>query len=85
MKTVQWGVNFSDVLLIQGLYQVRPETPFVPGGEFAGVVTETGEGVKGFKVSDRIACFTPNCGAYSEQVFIYVNRAIPIHPRCYAV
>ena len=34
------GINFPDVLTIQGLYQHRPELPFVPGVEAAGIVTE---------------------------------------------
>ena len=34
------GINFPDVLTIQGLYQHRPELPFVPGLEAAGVVAE---------------------------------------------
>ena len=39
------GVNFPDGLTIQGLYQQKPELPFVPGVEVAGVITELGEGV----------------------------------------
>ena len=41
------GVNFPDVLLIQGLYQVKPPLPFSPGVEVAGVVSEVGEGLRG--------------------------------------
>lgn len=72
------GVNFPDGLLVQGLYQARPETPFVPGGEFSGVVAEIGEGVKGFKVGDRVACFSPSYGGYAEQAVVYANCAIHI-------
>jgi NADPH:quinone reductase len=39
------GVNFVDGLFAQGLYQIKPPVPFVPGGEVAGVVAEVGEGV----------------------------------------
>ncbi len=39
------GVNFPDGLLVQGLYQMKPQTPFVPGMEVAGRVTAVGEGV----------------------------------------
>ena len=38
------GVNFPDVLIIQGKYQSRPELPFAPGAELAGVVAAIGEG-----------------------------------------
>src|ERR1700691_3256776 len=40
------GVNFPDVLLVQGLYQVKPPLPFTPGVEAAGIVTAVGEGVE---------------------------------------
>ena len=41
------GVNFPDTLIIQGKYQFKPEPPFSPGGEVAGVVKAVGEGVTG--------------------------------------
>ena len=41
------GINFPDVLMIQGLYQHRPELPFVPGLEAAGVVAEVAPDVSG--------------------------------------
>lgn len=72
------GVNFPDGLLVQGLYQARPDTPFVPGCEFAGVVEELGPGTTGFNVGDRVACYTPNCGAWAEQVVLYANCALRI-------
>ena len=48
------ALNFPDLLMIQGLYQERPDPPFVPGAEMSGVVTEVGEGVSGFAVGDRV-------------------------------
>ncbi|MDE1993458.1 MAG: NADPH:quinone oxidoreductase family protein, partial [Rhizobiaceae bacterium] len=42
------GVNFPDTLMVQGKYQVRPDRPFVPGAELAGVVEAVGEGVTDF-------------------------------------
>lgn len=39
------GINFPDLLLVRGLYQFKPEPPFVPGGEAAGVVVAVGQGV----------------------------------------
>jgi len=41
-------VNFPDILLIQNKYQFKPELPFSPGSEIAGVVRQVGEGVHGF-------------------------------------
>ena len=39
------GVNFPDALLVKGLYQAKPEVPFIPGLECAGMVEAVGEGV----------------------------------------
>ena len=36
------GVNFPDGLIVQGLYQMKPEVPFIPGNEVAGVISEIG-------------------------------------------
>lgn len=70
------GVNFPDGLLVQGLYQVKPQTPFVPGMELAGTVVEAG-GESGFSVGDRVAAIT-SIGAYAERVKTHKNVVIPI-------
>lgn len=62
------GVNFPDALIIQGKYQFRPEPPFVPGAEVAGVITEVGAGVDQWTVGDRVAAYTPVGGYASEAV-----------------
>ncbi|WP_460445509.1 NADPH:quinone oxidoreductase family protein [Angustibacter aerolatus] len=48
------ALNFPDVLLASGRYQVRPELPFTPGIEVCGTVTALGDGVEGFAVGDRV-------------------------------
>ena len=48
------GVQYVDVLMLAGKYQFRPEPPFIPGGEAAGVVVAVGPGVVDFKVGDRV-------------------------------
>src|SRR6185312_12608190 len=48
------GVNFVDALFVQGQYQIKPPTPFVPGSEVAGRISSVGEGVTDRKVGDRV-------------------------------
>jgi NADPH2:quinone reductase len=60
------GVNFPDILTVQGKYQFKPELPFVPGAEVAGIVTAVGEGVTSHKVGDKVIS-TLQIGGFSEQ------------------
>src|SRR5665213_210115 len=59
------GVNYPDVLIIEDRYQFKPERPFAPGGEIAGVVKSVGEGVTDVKPGDRILANT-GWGALAE-------------------
>lgn len=70
------GVNFPDGLLVQGLYQVKPPTPFVPGMELAGTVSIAGEN-SGFKVGDRVASVCM-IGAFAEKVKVHKSLVMPI-------
>jgi NADPH:quinone reductase len=71
------GVNFPDTLIIEGKYQFRPEPPFSPGGEVAGVVSEVGEGVTSVEVGDRVVALMP-WGGYAEKIVTDAARLIPI-------
>jgi NADPH2:quinone reductase len=71
------GVNFPDVLIIQDMYQFKPERPFAPGGEVSGVVTALGEGVSGLKVGDRVIGST-GWGGMAERIALPAARCIPI-------
>ncbi len=71
------GVNFPDVLIIQNKYQFKPELPFSPGAELAGVISEVGSGVKHLKVGDHAIGSTGH-GAFAERVLVAAKRVIPI-------
>lgn len=62
------GVNFADLLLIQGKYQEKPPLPFSPGMEGAGEVLETAPGVAGAKPGERVVALVGWGAAASELV-----------------
>lgn len=70
------AVNFPDVLLIAGRYQVKIPVPFVPGSELAGEVVAVGAGAP-FRPGQRVAATTPT-GAFAEQALLDAAAATPI-------
>lgn len=60
------GVNFPDMLVMSGRYQILPERPFVPGKECAGIVRAIGAGVTSCKPGDRVLMWM-EYGAFAEQ------------------
>ncbi len=71
------GVNFPDVLLIQNKYQFKPDLPFSPGSEIAGVVRQVGEGVHGFMPGDRVMAHT-RWGGYAEEAVVDEALVMPV-------
>lgn len=71
------GINYPDVLVIQDLYQFKPQRPFAPGAEFSGVVDMVGEGVTTLRVGDRVMAL-PMWGALAEKVCVAADRCHPI-------
>lgn len=67
------GMNFPDMLLIQGKYQMRPKRPFSPGAEVAGIVSKVGAGVTRCKAGDRVMALTW-IGGYADKVVVPENK-----------
>src|SRR5690606_38186721 len=71
------GVNFPDTLIIEGKYQFKPDMPFAPGGEVAGIVDAVGTGVTRFKSGDRVIALT-GWGGYAEEVVTEEDRVLAL-------
>ena len=71
------GVNFPDVLIVQGKYQLKPELPFSPGNEIAGVVKRVGEGVRGFMPGDPVIALI-GWGGFAEEVAVDEKKLAPM-------
>jgi len=73
------GVCFPDVLITQGKYQLRPEVPFIPGTEVAGVVSAVAEGETAVKVGDRVLA-TAMIGGFAEKTVAPTAMMLPMPP-----
>lgn len=62
------ALNFFDTLIIENKYQVKPDLPFSPGGEFCGRVLAIGPGVEGLRVGQRVAGYCSFGAARSRLV-----------------
>jgi hypothetical protein len=71
------GLNFFDTLIIEGKYQYKPDLPFSPGAEVAGVVSALGRHVQGFAEGDRVMghVFWGGC---REKVVVAADRVVPL-------
>ncbi|MCR9069261.1 MAG: NADPH:quinone oxidoreductase family protein [Rhodobacteraceae bacterium] len=69
IKIAACGLNFADLLMIEGTYQDTPAPPFTLGMEVAGVVTALGEGVTAPAVGTRVAVFGGQGGLAEQGVF----------------
>ncbi len=66
------GINFPDVLTVQGKYQFKPSLPFTPGIEVSGVIKKVGKDVKRRKVGDEVIS-TLQTGAFASEVVTSEN------------
>ncbi len=71
------GVNFFDILIVQGRYQVKPPFPFVPGSEIAGIVCEVGDAVTDLCMGDRVFGAVP-LGAFAERAVVPASLLQPV-------
>jgi len=70
------SVNFPDVLMTRGEYQLKPEPPFVPGLEGAGIVEAIGEGVETVAPGDAVVVGA-RLGAMAEAVIVGADAVRP--------
>jgi NADPH2:quinone reductase len=73
------SLNFPDLLIVQGKYQMKPPLPFVPGSEFAGRIDAVGAGVTHLKVGDPVAAIA-GTGGFGTHAVVDASRVLPLPP-----
>src|SRR5205823_409715 len=63
------AINYPDLLIIEDKYQVKPERPFAPGGEIAGVIESVGEDVRDWAPGDRVIALVLH-GGLAEKIVV---------------
>src|SRR3984893_15177696 len=71
------GINFPDILMAAGEYQLKPELPFTPGGEAAGEDSEIADGVAGVAVGDRVIVRMRH-GGYADEAVVAPSQLTPL-------
>ncbi|MGK2740807.1 NADPH:quinone oxidoreductase family protein [Tepidicaulis sp. LMO-SS28] len=77
LKLKACSINFPDILMVQGKYQFKPELPFSPGMEGAGIVLEVGEGVDHLKAGDEVVAGL-RIGGFAEEAIAEASACRPI-------
>ncbi len=72
------SINFPDVLMVEGKYQMRPEPPFSPGFEVAGDIIEV-NGLDGYAPGDRVIAYTGH-GGLAERLVASRTEMVPLPP-----
>lgn len=73
------GVNFPDVLIVQGKYQFKPALPFVPGSEVSGIIRAAADDVTTFQPGDKVIAFVPT-GGFGQQLIAPAQALITMPP-----
>ena len=71
------SLNFPDLLIVQNKYQMKPELPFVPGSEFAGIIEAVGEGVTHLKPGQSVACLK-GTGGFGTHTLAPAKLCLPL-------
>lgn len=71
------GVNYVDALFVQGKYQIKPPTPFVPGMEVVGTITEMAPDVEGLTLGTRVFA-NVGLGGFASEAMAPAKRVIPL-------
>jgi NADPH2:quinone reductase len=71
------SLNFPDLLIVQNKYQMKPDLPFVPGSEYAGVIEAVGEGVTHLKVGQSVACLS-GTGGFGTHTLAPAKLCMPL-------
>ncbi len=71
------SLNFPDLLIVRGQYQIKPPLPFVPGAEFAGHVDAVGEGVNQLQVGMPVAAIS-GTGGFGTHAIVKAARVLPL-------
>ncbi len=71
------SLNFPDLLIVQNKYQMKPDLPFVPGSEYAGVIEAVGEGVTHLQVGQSVACLS-GTGGFGTHTLAPAKLCMPL-------
>jgi NADPH2:quinone reductase len=71
------SLNFPDLLIVQNKYQMKPELPFVPGSEYAGIIRALGEGVTHLQVGQAVACLS-GTGGFGTHTIAPAKLCMPL-------
>jgi NADPH2:quinone reductase len=71
------GINFPDLLMIAGKYQLKPPIPFSPGAELAGDILEVSGDVTGLKPGQKVVAVS-GFGGMAEQICVDARRVLPL-------
>jgi NADPH2:quinone reductase len=77
VKLLAAGLNFPDWLMVQGLYQHRPDLPFVPGMEGAGVISDVASDAAAFNPGQKVMV-RMRTGAFAEEAVVPVEQILPL-------